>query len=305
MPASAKAAAPDSTAPRTGEVGHLRHGDVGNALAASQHPHRPLGKIPRPVEGGQHHRPAAVHHQTAVQQVEGGGDHRRGEHIVYRDRPCSVPVCLGVEQRPFPRRRRDLGQLLPGGSVLVEVALGRQGIEGEGAQHPVGRLVLVGGGVGLDHPAQPAGCGRPLVGTVRDQRRPAAPRTDGVHRRPDHQLEGRPPFHGGAHPGGLHPPVLGHGGGAEPLHPGGGQAVHIGHLQPGVRRRRQGGLGLELVDGAPRYPQIRLADPHDRRLSAGHAAPSSKPAARGSVSISNSFRSSVPAERTGQGSPPS
>ena len=125
--------------------------------------------------------------------MEGCGDHRGGQDTLDGYRSGPVAVSLRIQESPFAGRDGDLGELFAVRTVVVEVPLRGHGIQGQGAEHAVGGLVLGGGRMGLDHSAEAAGCRRALVGAVRDQRHVAPPRADGVYGRPHHELEGRAP----------------------------------------------------------------------------------------------------------------
>ena len=243
-----------------GVVAHLRDHPVGVGLARAQHVDGRLGEVARALLRDEHQRAAAVGHDAAVEQVEGVADHPRVEHVFGGDRPAAAVGRAAVrahhrhrvEVGPGAGRGGDVGEMLLGGAVLVEVAQDGDREGGRCAADGEGRLILRAGR--LARAAAPHVDARAPALAVRDQRDIAVAghdRGDGVAHM-DHE---RAAAHGGAVDvarldAEVFGDLVGDRAGAE-------QAVDVGELESGVVERVARRLRVEREAGhAGQVPQV-------------------------------------------------
>src|SRR5713226_3361389 len=103
-----------------GQIGHLRDVSVGMALAASQYKYRHLFQVPGAFLRRYQHGASTVADDTAVEQVQGVGNHARVEHILHGDR--LAVHGKRIEAGMPARYDGDFGELFRSGAVLVHVA---------------------------------------------------------------------------------------------------------------------------------------------------------------------------------------
>ena len=106
--------------------------DVAVTLAVAQQPHRhvPPGGA-HAVRGRHHDGTAALVDRAAVQQVQRIGDRPGRDHVLDGDVAPAAVHRQRVQGGSVPLRHRDLGQLLRGRAVFVEVPHGQGGVVGD------------------------------------------------------------------------------------------------------------------------------------------------------------------------------
>ena len=240
------------------------------------------------VGPGDHEGRAAVGRHVAVVETERRGDHAYVEVVVHRHR---VAVDrLGVERRVLPAVEGDLGELLAGRAVLVEVALGAHGDpvggrRGPERQRPLHEAAspkaaaataahgdagptLVALGRRLPHGSE----AEDMVGVARRHRRACG----------DHRAELARVLQAAVEPVEVEPQgvlQLDDADAGEPrrrVHVAwvGGEPVDVGAGQPGVLDSRQGSVDRE-VERVPvqAAADVGLSDPRDRSGALAHEPP--------------------------------
>ena len=243
-PACSKAAAPDHSGRRPGEVDPAAVLAL-HRLAGADHLHHGTLEIPRDLGPRHHQRAAAVAHHAAVETMQRVGDHRRVEHVLHRHHLAQHRVRVVL--RVVGGGDLDPRQLLAGRAELVHVAHRHHGVHVDrGAA--VGNLECrIGRRGAVVARLRAARALRARPPGERDQRDVAAAGGDGLRRMRDvHEVGGAAGLRG-VHVAHLEPQVVEHRQRTQPRRVAGAEvAVDLLAVEPGVGQRAVRDLGVQL-----------------------------------------------------------